>query len=86
MMKMTKKNWAIVALGTLAVAVGNLGTNYTIAKKNGYVWNKDTKQMEKTCAFGIDLATEDKINKSNMIWTIIGLVVGVVVNKTMIEK
>lgn len=86
MMKMTKKNWLIVALGTISVVAGNLGTNYAIAKKNGYVWNKETKQFEKMCAFGIDLSTEDQIAKSNLIWTIIGLVAGVTINKTLIEK
>lgn len=86
MMKMTKKNWTIVTLGTAAVVAGNLGTNYAIAKKNGYVWNKETKQFEKMCTFGIDLSTEDQIAKSNLIWTVIGLVVGIIVNKTMIEK
>lgn len=86
MMKMTKKNWTIVTLGTAAVVAGNLGTNYAIAKKNGYVWNKETKQFEKMCAFGIDLNTEDQIAKSNLVWSIIGLIAGVIINKTLIER
>lgn len=86
MMKNTKKNWAIVGIGTAAVVAGNLGTNYAIAKKNGYKWNKDTKQMEKMCPFGLDLTTEDEIAKSNLVWSIIGLIVGLVINKTLIEK
>lgn len=86
MMKMTKKNWMIVALGTVAVVAGNLGTNYAIAKKNGYKWNKETKQFEKMCAFGIDFETEDQIAKSNLIWSIIGLVAGVVAHNTIIDK
>ena len=84
-MKNTTK--AIVAVSTVAAVVaGNIGTNYAIAKKNGYKWNKETKQFEKMCAFGIDLDTEDKIAKSNLAWTIIGCVVGVIVNKTVINK
>lgn len=86
MMKNTKRNWLIVALTGIIVMVGNLGTNYVIAKRAGYKWNKKTKQMEKMCAFGIDLETEDKIAKSNMVWSVIGIIVGTVVNKTLIEK
>lgn len=86
MMKNTKKNWAIVGIGTAAVVAGNIATNYAIAKKNGYTWNKETKKMEKKCAFGIDLVTEDEINKSNLVWGIIGTVAGVVLHYTVIEK
>lgn len=86
MMKNTKKNWMIVALTATAVVAGNIGTNYIIAKKNGYKWNKETKRFEKNCPFGIDLTTEDQIAKSNLIWGIIGSVIGAIVNKTMIEK
>ena len=69
---------AAITLGTTAVA-GNTLTNITIAKNNGYEWNKETKRMEKECAFGIDLDTEDKIYRNNMIWSIGGIVVGGVV-------
>lgn len=86
MMKNTKKNWTIVALLTGAVVAGNIGTNYAIAKKNGYKWNKETKQMEKTCAFGLDLTTEDEIAKSNLVWGIIGTIVGTVLHYTVIDR
>jgi len=86
MMKNTKKNWMIVALTGIIVMAGNLVTNYIIAKKNGYKWNKETKSLEKECPFGLDLETDDKVAKSNMIWGIIGIIVGTVVNKTLIEK
>lgn len=85
-MKMSKKNWMIVALGTLGVVAGNNITNYVIARKNGYKYNKETKQMEKMCPFGIDLQTEDQIAKSNLIWGIIGVVVGTVLHHTVIDK
>ena len=86
MMKNTKKNWIVVALGTAAVVAGNIGTNYAIAKKNGYKWNKETKQMEKMCPFGLDLVTEDQIAKSNLVWSIIGIVVGTTLHYTVIDK
>lgn len=86
MMKMSKKNWIVVALGTLGVVVGNNATNYLIARKNGYKWNKETRQMEKMCPFGIDLQTEDQIAKSNLIWSIIGVVVGTILHHTVIDK
>ena len=85
-MKNTKKNWIVVALGTAAVVAGNIGTNYAIAKKNGYKWNKETKQMEKVCPFGLDLVTEDQIAKSNLVWSIIGIVVGTTLHYTVIDK
>lgn len=85
-MKMSKKNWMIVALGTLGVVAGNNITNYVIARKNGYKYNKETKQMEKMCPFGIDLQTEDQIAKSNLIWSIIGVIVGTVLHHTVIDK
>ena len=78
---MTKNKALVVAalgLGTTAVA-GNTLTNLAIAKKAGYAWNKETKQMEKMCAFGIDFDTEDKIYRNNVIWAIGGIVVGGVV-------
>lgn len=86
MMKNTKKNWIVVALGTLGVVVGNIGTNYAIAKKNGYKWNKETKQIEKVCPFGLDLVTEDQIAKSNLVWSVIGIVVGTILHYTVIDK
>ena len=86
MMKMSKKNWIVVALGTLGVVAGNNITNYIIARKNGYKYNKETRQMEKMCPFGIDLQTEDQIAKSNLIWGIIGVVVGTVLHHTVIDK
>ena len=85
-MKMSKKNWIVVALGTLGVVAGNNITNYVIARKNGYKYNKETKQMEKMCPFGIDLQTEDQIAKSNLIWSIIGVIVGTVLHHTVIDK
>ena len=85
-MKMSKKNWIVVALGTLGVVAGNNITNYIIARKNGYKYNKETRQMEKMCPFGIDLQTEDQIAKSNLIWGIIGVVVGTVLHHTVIDK
>ena len=78
---MTKNKALVVAalgLGATAIA-GNTLTNLAIAKKTGYVWNKETKQMEKMCPFGIDLNTEDQIAKSNLIWSIGGVIVGGVI-------
>lgn len=86
MMKNTRKNWMIVALLTVATVAGNIGTNYVIAKKNGYTWNKETKQMEKMCFLGIDLSTEDEIAKSNLVWGIIGAVAGTVLHYTVIDR
>lgn len=80
-----KKNIIVTIITVASVLAGNICTNLAIAKKAGYKWNKETKQMEKVCPFGIDLETEDQIAKSNMVWTIIGFVVGLVVRKT-IEK
>lgn len=81
-----KKNIITTIITVTAVVAGNITTNYAIAKKNGYVWNRKTKQFEKMCAFGIDLYTEDQIAKSNLIWTIIGLVTGFIVRKEIIDK
>lgn len=86
MMKNTKRNWLIVALTGIIVMAGNIGTNYVIAKRAGYKWNKETKSLEKECPFGLDLETDDKVAKSNLIWSIIGLIVGIIVNNTLIEK
>jgi hypothetical protein len=86
MMKNTKKNWIVVALLTVATVAGNIGTNYVIAKKNGYTWNKETKQMEKMCILGIDLKTEYEIDKSNLVWGIIGAVAGTVLHYTVIDR
>lgn len=85
-MKNTKKNWIVVALGTVSVLVGNNITNYAILKKNGYKYNKETKRMEKMCPFGIDLHTEDQIAKSNLAWGIIGMVAGTVLHYTVIDR
>ena len=86
MMKNTRKNWMIVALLTVATVAGNIGTNYVIAKKNGYKWNKETRQMEKMCILGIDLKTEDEIAKSNLVWGIIGSVAGLIAHYTVIDR
>lgn len=86
MMKMTKKNWAIVGIGTVAMIAGNVGTNYAIAKKNGYKWNRETKQFEKECVYGIDLETESQIATSNMVWSIVGAIAGAVAHYTIIDK
>lgn len=86
MMKMTKKNWLVVALGTATMIAGNLGTNYAIVKKNGYQYNKQTKQFEKDCAFGIDLETESQIATSNMVWSIVGAIAGAIAHNTIIDK
>lgn len=78
---MTKNKTLVVAalgLGATAVA-GNTLTNLAITKKAGYVWNKETKKMEKMCPFGIDFDTEDKIYRNNMIWSIGSIVVGSIV-------
>ena len=86
MMKMTKKNWLVVVAGAAAMVAGNVGTNYAIVKKNGYKWNKETKQFEKDCAFGIDLETESQIATSNMVWSIVGAIAGAVAHNTIIDK
>lgn len=82
----SRKNWIVVVLLALGIIGGNTGTNHAIAKKNGYKYNKETKKFEKTCAFGIDLTTEDEIAKSNLAWSIIGMIAGLVLHYTVIDR
>ena len=86
MMKNTKKNWLIVALLALGVISGNTATNYTIARKNGYKYNKETKKFEKKCFLGLDFSTEDEIAKSNLAWSLIGTIAGLVLHYTVIDR
>ena len=86
MMKMNKKNLLTVVLLALGIISGNTATNYAIARKNGYRYNKETKQLEKKCIFGIDLSTEDEIAKSNLAWSLIGTVAGLVLHYTVIDR
>lgn len=83
MMKMTKKNIGVVATLGACIGIGNIATNVLIAKKNGYKWNKTTKQLEKD---GFDFTTEDKIIKSNLVWSVVGLTVGLIAHYTIIDR
>jgi hypothetical protein len=84
MMKMTKRNWAIALGMATALVVGNTATNAAILKKNGYTRKKGLYYERE----GLDLngEVETKVTINNLVWGVIGIVVGTILNKTVIEK
>ena len=93
----SKKNWAIVVLMTIGLVAGNAGTNYAILKKHGYKWNKETKQMELPYYNSLvapfinpnHISSEEldkRIAINNIVWEVIGIVVGTVLHYTIIDR
>lgn len=71
MMKMTKKNLGVVSILATCIGVGNIATNALIAKKN-----KDE----------LNFTTEEKIAKSNLVWSVVGFTVGLIAHYTIIDR
>lgn len=73
----TKKNVVVIVVTCILMGLGNVITNICILLKNGYKWNKETKQFEKSCF--VDITTKFQIENSNTVWRIVGTIVGLIV-------
>ena len=87
MMKNTKRNWMIVILTGLGVSVASTATNIATAKKMGWTFNWKKFQYEKKDAFILeDLQLDEKLQRNNLVWSIIGAIVGMIVHYTIIDR